>query len=110
MYNKQFKYRKDSFPLILNKYYLVEMYYRNYYRKKMVDALVNTGFHIDIAGEWWESYDKINSPNVIWNKAVRFDKSYELIAGYRAMADSSPFLRVEYMTGYMQELLIILQL
>ena len=50
MYNKQFKYRKDSFPLILNKYYLVEMYYRNYYRKKMVDALVNTGFHIDIAG------------------------------------------------------------
>ena len=47
---------------------------------------------------------------MIWNKAVRFDKSYELIAGYRAMADSSPFLRVEYMTGYMQELLIILQL
>lgn len=84
---------KDSFPLILNKYYLVEMYYRNYYRKKMVDALVNTGFHIDIAGEWWESYDKINSPNVIWNKAVRFDKSYELIAGYRAMADSSPFFK-----------------
>lgn len=42
---------KDSFPLILNKYYLVEMYYRNYYRKKMVDALVNTGFHIDIAGD-----------------------------------------------------------
>ena len=84
---------KDSFPLILNKYYLVEMYYRNYYRKKMVDALVNTGFHIDIAGEWWESYDKINSPNVIWNKAVRFDKSYELIAGYRALADSSPFFK-----------------
>ena len=56
---------KDSFPLILNKYYLVEMYYRNYYRKKMVDALVNTGFHIDIAGEWWESYDKINKLNDI---------------------------------------------
>ncbi len=47
---------------------------------------------------------------MIWNKAVRFDKSYELIAGYRAMADSSPFLRVECMTGYMQEWLIILQL
>ena len=28
-----------------------------------------------------------------WNKAVRFDKSYELIAGYRVMADSSPFFK-----------------
>lgn len=84
---------KESFPLMLNTYYLVEMYYRNYYRKKMVDALVNSGFPIDIAGEWWDSYDKIDNPNVTWNKAVRFDESYSVIAGYRAMADSSPFFK-----------------
>lgn len=84
---------KESFPLMLNTYYMVEMYYRNYYRKKMVDAFVNTGFSIDIAGEWWDGYDKIDTDNVTWNKAVRFDESYGVIAGYRAIADSSPFFK-----------------
>ena len=41
---------KEPKSLILNKYYLVEMYIRNFYRKKLIDTLVDNKFPVKIVG------------------------------------------------------------
>lgn len=79
---------------LLNKYYLVEMYIRNYYRKKLIDTLADNGFPLKIAGEWWEKYDKSCKKNVKIIKPVSFEKSFEIIAQSRVLADSSPFFKM----------------
>ncbi len=78
---------------LLNEYYLVEMYIRNYYRKMMIDTLADNGFPLKIAGEWWDKYDKSDRKNVKLIKPVSFEESFRIIAQSRVLVDSSPFFK-----------------
>lgn len=83
---------KEPKSLILNKYYLVEMYIRNFYRKKLIDTLVDNKFPVKIVGEWWDKYDKSDRINL--QKPVAFEQSLDMIAKSRILADSSPFFKM----------------
>lgn len=83
---------KEPKSLILNKYYLVEMYIRNFYRKKLIDTLVDNKFPIKIVGEWWDKYDK--SDRIDLQKPVAFEQSLNIIAKSRILVDSSPFFKM----------------
>ena len=83
---------KEPKSLILNKYYLVEMYIRNFYRKKLIDTLVDNKFPVKIVGEWWDKYDKYDRINL--QKPVAFEQSLDMIAKSRILADSSPFFKM----------------
>lgn len=85
--------QEEDKALILNSYYMVEMYYRNSYRKKMVDTLVKGNYPISIAGEWWDGYSLINQSNIRRIEPVRFADSYGIVAEHRVLADSSPFFK-----------------
>lgn len=63
-------------------------------------------FPVKIVGEWWDKYDKYDRINL--QKPVAFEQSLDMIAKSRILADSSPFLKWVYMTGFMQEWLITL--
>ena len=82
---------KEPKGLMLNKYYLVEMYIRNFYRKKLIDTFVDNKFPIKVVGDWWDKYDKSCKINL--QKPVSFEQSLDMIAKSRIIADSSPFFK-----------------
>lgn len=83
----------ENNPLNYNKYYLVEMFYRNYYRKKVIDSVVSNGFPVKVIGEWWNQYDKIGQKNIVMNSSVSYEESYEVISRHKILLDSSPFFK-----------------
>jgi len=78
---------------LLNSFYLVEAYYRNYHRKYVIDQLVEAGIPVKVVGDWWNNYPYISRRNIKWESPVTFAESYRKIRGCRLLLDSSPFFR-----------------
>jgi hypothetical protein len=84
---------KDGFAERINRFYYVEMYLRNYQRKKMLDTLICAGTPVRIVGDWWDSYPYIDRNNVTWEQPVPFSLSFGRIAASAVLVDSSPFFK-----------------
>lgn len=81
------------FNEVMNYVYPVEMYLRNLYRKELADAFVENGVHLTVLGDWWDKYDKSDSPYISWESPVSFAMSSSKIAQYKVVADCSPFFK-----------------
>ena len=79
--------------LLMNYYYPVEMYLRNFYREELITSLLKGGIPVRITGDWWENYSYGSLAGVRADKPVRFDRSFDRIAEYAVIADSSPFFK-----------------
>ena len=88
------KISEEDFALLMNTYYPVEMYLRNYDREQLVTALVRAKIPVRIVGDWWERYAYAAAPNLQLEQPVAFDRSFDKIAGSAVIADSSPFFKM----------------
>ena len=69
------KISEEDFALLMNIYYPVEMYLRNYDREQLVTALVRAKIPVRIVGDWWERYAYAAAPNLQLEQPVAFDRS-----------------------------------
>lgn len=83
----------EQFALLMNHYYLVEMYFRNYYREQLITTFINGKLPVKIIGDWWENYKYADNPHIRIERPVAFDKSFDRIAAHAVLADSSPFFK-----------------
>lgn len=74
------KISEEDFALLMNTYYPVEMYLRNYDREQLVTALVRAKIPVRIVGDWWERYAYAAAPNLQLEQPVAFDRSFDKIA------------------------------
>lgn len=83
----------QEMALLMNYYYPVEMYLRNFYREQLITSLFKGGIPVRITGDWWENYGFGNCAGIKADKPVRFGRSFDRIAEYAVIADSSPFFK-----------------
>lgn len=83
---------KDSvaFREDMNAMYPADMYVRNYFRKKNLDALLQAGIPVKVMGHNWENYPHSEHCNLQIEKPVFFNLSYDKIAKEHILLDISP--------------------
>lgn len=75
----------------MNQMYPVDAYVRNYYRQKVLDALLQSGIPVKVMGEDWNKYKAPPGGRLTIEKAVFFHLSFEKIAREHILLDVSPF-------------------
>ena len=70
-----------------------EFYLRGYYRKKIIQALVDAGVQVHVAGTGWEELAKTMPNNLILEGVVDFAKSAQLIAKSKICLNVMPWFK-----------------
>jgi hypothetical protein len=90
LWEKGMELTKDKFALFMNAMYAVDAYVRDYFRKKVLDELLDAELPVTIMGSGWEKYDHRNVHCLKREKEVPFALSFEKIAKEHILLNVSP--------------------
>lgn len=80
----------EQFALCMNEMYAVDAYIRNYFRKIVLDELLDCGVPVTVMGEGWEKYCHRNEHNLRRERGVPFGLSFERIAKAHILLNTAP--------------------
>lgn len=80
----------EQFALCMNSMYAVDIYVRNYFRKKVLDMLLTAGIPVTVIGEGWEQYHCTKENTLRRERGVPFALSFERIAKAHILLNVSP--------------------
>ena len=80
----------EQFALCMNEMYAVDAYIRNYFRKIVLDELLECGVPVTVMGEGWEKYRHRNAQNLRRERGVPFGLSFERIAKAHILLNTAP--------------------
>ena len=74
----------------MNEMYAVDAYIRNYFRKIVLDELLDCGVLVTVMGEGWEKYRHRNAHSLRRERGVPFGLSFERIAKAHILLNAAP--------------------
>lgn len=80
----------EQFALCMNEMYAVDAYIRNYFRKIVLDELLDCGVPVTVMGEGWEKYRHRNTHSLRRERGVPFGLSFERIAKAHILLNAAP--------------------
>ena len=80
----------EQFALCMNEMYAVDAYIRNYFRKIVLDELLDCGVLVTVMGEGWEKYRHRNAHSLRRERGVPFGLSFERIAKAHILLNAAP--------------------
>lgn len=80
----------EQFALCMNEMYAVDAYIRNYFRKIVLDELLDCGVPVTVMGEGWEKYRHRNAHSLRRERGVPFGLSFERIAKAHILLNAAP--------------------
>lgn len=80
-----FEFRDD-----MNRMYAVDVYVRDYFRKKAIDTLLDARIPMRVIGHGWNKYEHRNKDCMLLEKPVFFNLSFEKIAREHILLNVAP--------------------
>lgn len=80
----------EQFALCMNAMYPVDAYIRDYFRKKVLDELLERGIPVTVAGNGWEKYETPYESCLKREREMPFALSFERIARSHILLNVSP--------------------
>jgi hypothetical protein len=90
LFERGMELSKEQFALFMNAMYAVDAYVRDYFRKKVLDELLDAKLPVTVMGSGWEKYDHRNEHCLKREKEMPFALSFEKIAKEHILLNVSP--------------------